>query len=144
MDHELIIRRDRAQATLDAYMQRPFGWGTGDCGQMALDHLAQFPKLEKAVAKVRQTLGTYNTALGAKRAIGRLGFETLAEQLDALGLERIPPASALNSDIIAGPSVGAMDALTVYLGNGAVVGFVEEAPRYFERTDATLSQRQNP
>jgi hypothetical protein len=48
--------------------------------------------------------------------------------LDALGLERIAPASAILGDIIAGPSVGAMDALTVYLGNGAVVGFVEEAP----------------
>ncbi|WBO23926.1 DUF6950 family protein [Sphingomonas abietis] len=128
MDHHLIVRRDAAQATLDAYMERPFAWGTGDCGQMALDHLAQFTKLATPIAAVRAKLGAYNTAIGARRAIGRLGFASLAEQLDALGLEQIAPASAWVGDIVAGPSVGAMDALTVYLGNGVVVGFVEESP----------------
>lgn len=129
MDHHLIVRRDAAQATLDAYMEKPFGWGDGDCGQMALRHLEQFPKLAKAIRAVRAKLGVYNTAIGARRAISRLGFTSLAEQLDALpGVERIAPAFAWTGDIIAGPSVGAMDALTVYLGNGVVVGFVEEAP----------------
>ncbi len=128
MDHELIVRRDCAQLTLDAIMELPFAWGTGDCGLMALDHLERFPKVAAAIPAIRARLGTYNTALGACRAIGRLGVTSLAEQLDALGLERIAPAQALTGDIIAGPSVGPMDALTVYLGNGVVVGFVEEAP----------------
>jgi len=129
MTHHLVVRRDHAQATLDAYMEKPFGWGDGDCGQMALSHLEQFPKLTKAIGAIRAKLGVYNTAIGARRAIGRLGFTSLADQLDHLdGMERISPACAWTGDIIAGPSVGAMDALTVYLGNAVVVGFVEEAP----------------
>lgn len=123
MTHALITRRDAAQATLDRFMDQPFAWGTADCAQMIGWHLQQL-----GIVTGGEQAGTYSTAIGAKRALARMGVTSLAEQLDRLGFERIAPARALAADIIALPSEGALDAIAIALGNGTIFGFHESAP----------------
>src|SRR3546814_11264485 len=87
-------RRRATRATTDRFRVQPFTWGKNDCVRMVAFHLRKLgyrPKLAKA--------GSYSSALGAKRALARSGFETIGQALDALGLERIAPAMALLGDI---------------------------------------------
>src|SRR3546814_20753490 len=74
-------RRRATQATADRFRDQPFTWGKNDCVRMVAFHLRKLgyrPKLAKA--------GSYSSALGAKRALARSGFETIGQALDALGL----------------------------------------------------------
>ena len=92
---QLTLRRDAAQATIDAFLGKPFQWGKYDCarlGAFALKQLGYKPNLSRG--------GYYRNALGAQRALTRLGFADLAEALDDLGLPRITPAAALPGDIV--------------------------------------------
>ena len=122
-DHALIRRRDAAQVTLDRYLDKPFRWGEFDCGRMVAHHLRQFG-IPAGLGKA----GRYTTAIGARRALQRLGVGSIAEQLDRLGLARIAPAAALIGDLIAMPSEGPLDALAIAVGNGRVLGFHELTP----------------
>jgi hypothetical protein len=122
-DHPLILRRDRTQATMDHFIDKPFAWGRFDCAKMIAWHLRQF-----GVTAPISRAKPYTTALGARRALARLGISSLAEQLDKLCLMRIAPAMALVGDIVAMPSEGDMDALSIALGNGAVLGYAQDAP----------------
>lgn len=119
---EMIRRVAAAQATLDKYKGHPFHFGSRDCAQLVAFHLRKMghkPKLAKA--------GRYSSALGAKKALKRLGFETLAEAMDANGFERIPPAAAIVGDVIEMPGLEGPGALTVCMGNGRVVGYHQDA-----------------
>lgn len=117
----LIARRDAAQATLDRFGGVPFGYGHHDCARMVMFHLAQLgiaPKLPKAAR--------YASALGARKALKRLGHDDLPAMIDAYGFERIAPASAIVGDLIALPAVDPMGAITIALGNGRVIGYHED------------------
>jgi len=119
----LISRVAAAQATLDRFKDEPFQWGRKDCVRMAAFHLRQLgyrPKLGKA--------GSYSSALGARRALARAGYDSLAAALDDLGLERTPPAAALVGDIVQGASGDAFGAIGVVLGNGRILGYQEDLP----------------
>lgn len=118
----MIVRRDAAQATLDKFGGVAFGYGHHDCAQMVAFHLRKLgyrPKLTKA--------GRYSAALGATKALKRLGHETLAAAMDAHGFERIPPAATLVGDVMEMEGVDGPGALVVVLGNGRVLGYHEEA-----------------
>lgn len=111
-----------AQATLDRFQGRPFAFGKDDCARMVLFHLRQIglkPRNAKA--------GSYSTLLGARRALARAGFATLAEAIDAQGLLRIPPAAAVVGDLLMMPGVDDFGALAVALGNGRVIAWHEDA-----------------
>lgn len=89
---------------------------------MAAFHLKQMghkPQLAKA--------GSYSSALTARAALKRTGFDTLAAAIDGLGLPRIAPAEAWVGDIVMGDSGDVFGAIGVMLGNGAMIGFHEEA-----------------
>lgn len=119
----VIVRRvAAAQATLDQFQGRPFAFGSDDCARMVVFHLRQFG-LKPRIAKA----GSYSTLLGARRALARAGFATLADAVDAQGLLRIPPAAAVVGDLLMMPGVDDFGALAVALGNGRVLGWHEDA-----------------
>lgn len=121
--HPMDRRVQLTAATKDHFVGRDFRWGVCDCARIAAWHLRQFghsPQIAKA--------GSYKTALGAAAALKRLGHSTLADALDAIGLPRIAPAEAWVGDIVMGESGDVFGALGIYLGNGAMLGFHEDAP----------------
>jgi hypothetical protein len=111
-----------AQRTLDAFKEHEFEWGRYDCGQMVFYHLR---RLGRRVAFA--PVGSYDSALGAKRVLKAAGVETMAGLLDKWGLPRIAPAAALVGDLIQLPGDADIGALTVYVGNGRVLGYHESA-----------------
>jgi hypothetical protein len=117
----LLRRRDATQATLDRFKGKPFTWGKWDCAQMALFHLRGMGH-EVRLAKV----GAYNSALGAKRAIRRLGFDNLVAAMDSR-FPRIAPAEAVAGDMLALPADAGLGAIVVALGNGAAIGWHQDA-----------------
>lgn len=121
MTPPLILRRDAAAATKARFDGRTFKWSSNDCVRMAAFHLRKLgykPVMPKA--------GTYHTPLGAMKALRAAGFERLEDALAATGLTPIAPAQALVGDIVALPGEGDLwPALTVALGNGRVLGFME-------------------
>lgn len=121
--HEMVRRVAAAQKTYDRFKDQPFGWGTADCGRIIAFHLRQFGR-KPGLAR----FGSYKTAIGARAALKRGGFETIGEVLDAMGLSRIAPAEAVVGDIVQGDSGDPFGAFAIYLGNGAMLGFHEDAP----------------
>jgi hypothetical protein len=119
----LVRRTEITQATLDRFIGKSFAYGRADCVQMAAFHL-------KAMGHtvLLSKGGQYRSALGAGKAIRRAGYASLAEALDAMGLERIPPAAALPGDIIAIPTAAKLECLMIVLGNGRALGWVDEVP----------------
>ncbi|WP_230770713.1 DUF6950 family protein [Sphingomonas sp. Leaf4] len=117
-----MIRRQQAtQAAVDRFQGKPFEWGRYDCVRLAafmLREMGHRPGLGRA--------GSYKTAKGAVGALRRAGYATLAEAMDGLGLQRIPPAAALPGDIVMVPSDGAWSgSLMVAVGNGRTIGWAE-------------------
>lgn len=119
---EMLRRQRAAQATVDRFRAAPFVYGKNDCARLAAFALRQMghkPGLAKA--------GSYSNALGAARALKRLGHDDLASALDALGLLRIPPIAALPGDLIMVPGEGPFGgAIAVAVGNGRVLGYHED------------------
>ncbi|BBD01832.1 DUF6950 family protein [Sphingobium sp. YG1] len=117
-----LERRHAAiEATMARYRGRPFAWGRVDCAKMAAFHLKKlgFPiSISKA--------GSYSSAIGAKRAIGRMGYDNLTDLLDGLGLTRIPYSRLMLGDIVLAEGHGGVDALGIYASNGHVLGFHED------------------
>jgi hypothetical protein len=120
---EMIRRQQAAQAAVDRFKGQPWELGKNDCVRMAafvLRKMGHRPQLGKA--------GSYKTGAGALLALKRAGYDTLADALDGLGLERIAPAAARVADIVMIPGEAPLDgALTVAVGNGRVLGFHEDA-----------------
>jgi hypothetical protein len=121
--HIMTRRVAAAQATLDHFEGKPFAWGSCDCSRIIAWHLRKLGH-KPGVAR----FGNYRTALGARAALTRGGFASLADVIDAIGLPRIAPAAALVGDIVQGESGDPFGAMGIYLGNGAMLGFHEDAP----------------
>lgn len=119
---EMLRRQRAAQATVDRFRSVPFAYGKNDCARLAAFVLRQMghkPGLAKA--------GSYSSALGAARALKRLGHDDLASALDALGLLRIPPIAVLPGDLIMVPGEGPFGgAIAMAVGNGRVLGYHED------------------
>ena len=123
MDDPLIRRVAAAQKTLDKWSVRPMKLGTSDCVRMAADHLRRLGYKVKLPPS-----GSYRTVNSALKALKARGYETLSEALDAMGLERIAPASAIVGDILMLPAVDRLGALVVCMGNGRACGYHEDVP----------------
>lgn len=119
----MVKRVAAAQATIDAFNGRLFRWGSHDCGRLVahtLRGLGVNPKLTR--------FGRYTSALGATRAIRKLGFADMAEVIDAFAFPRIAPAQMLPGDI-AGyrhPTQEMSVSLVIAVGGARVLGFMEE------------------
>src|SRR3546814_9900413 len=115
-----IERRHAAtEATLAKYRDQPFKWGRYDCARV-IAHQAKKLGHKVSLAKA----GSYSSALGAKRALAKVGYATLSEALDA-HLPRIAPASALLGDIIEIAGDGPLGSMGVYVGNGSICCYHE-------------------
>jgi len=116
-----MTRVKAAQACIDRFNGKTYEPGKRDCWRLFLHLLHQLGRSVPAARRVR-----YSTETGAYRALRKAGFECLADAVDSLGFERIPPARAMAGDLVAVPSgedaFGC--ALTVAVGNGRVFGFL--------------------
>jgi hypothetical protein len=119
----IMVRRvAAAQATLDRFQGRPFAFGKDDCARMAVFHLRKLglrPRIARA--------GSYSSLLGARRALARAGFTSLAEAVDGQGLARTEPAATVVGDLLMIPGVDDFGALAVAMGNGRVLMWHEDA-----------------
>lgn len=110
-----------AQACIDRFAGKAYAPGKRDCARLAC-HLLH--KIGKGVPFLKGH--SWTTEAGAVRVLRRLGFADIMEAVDALGLERIAPARAMAGDIVALPAEGPFGcALTVAVGNGRLLGFLE-------------------
>jgi hypothetical protein len=88
-----LVRRQRALVeTTKAFANTPFDLGSADCAKLVAFHLVAMG--HKGVPEPEP----YSSALGATRALKRLGFKTLEGLFDSL-LPRIAPAFMLPGDI---------------------------------------------
>lgn len=116
-----LERRHAAiEATMARYRDRPFRWGSVDCAKVAAFHLKRLG-YKISISKA----GSYSSPLGARRAIKRMGYDTLPLLLDGLGLTRIPYSRLLLGDVVEleGAAPGAIG---LYAGNGNIFGFHED------------------
>lgn len=88
-------------------------WGESDCLHFAVDAARAAGRSD-----LRARLPNYSTELGARRALKRLGFETLTDLMDDWA-QRIPSARALPGDITFEPAPG-LGAFGVVVGADAV------------------------
>lgn len=111
------------EATMTRYRDRPFAWGRVDCAKVAAFHLKKLGH-KILISKA----GSYSSSLGAARALKRLGYTTLADMADGLGLPQIAPARMLLGDIAELEADTPMGAIGIYAGNGNLFGFHEDFP----------------
>lgn len=119
---EMELRRRAVQATADQFNGIPFKWGSFDCGIMVLSHMRRIGNPLPV-----DGLGEWKSAIGAKRAVKRLGFDTMDAFLDA-NLKRIPPAAARLGDVLSFEAEASVGGLGINIGNGAVLCYHEDAP----------------
>lgn len=124
IDQPHMVRRvDAAQATLEQFRDKPFRLGQHDCVRLVAAHLRRLGYQVRLPSK-----GSYATPRSALKALRDRGFETVADAIDSMGLERIPVATALVGDIVCGAAEDPLGALGVMLGNGRIVGYHEDLP----------------
>ena len=121
MTNPMVRRVAAVEATIKRFEGRPLKLGRDDCARMAAFCLR---KLGVKASLIKA--GTYSSEVGARRAMKKLGFASLIDAVDSVGLPRIAPAMALPGDIIAMPlEEEGQVALAVAVGNGRVLGFWE-------------------
>lgn len=120
MTHPLERRRRATQATIDRFDGHPFEWGKFDCAKMVAHQLRG---LRRPIPYAKA--GRYADALGAARALKRLGHDTLGSLLDSK-FEAIPPAACLLGDIIEFEADNPLGAMGIALGNNAAFMYHEE------------------
>ena len=116
---DLIARHRVTAETVKRWQGRAFAWGKADCVRLVVCHLGRCG-LPSPLGKA----GTWGSAVGAAKALQRMGHASVADALDALGLPRITPARAMVGDIVALPSEDHFDALGIVLGNGRVLAWI--------------------
>lgn len=117
---ELELRVAATSATFDRFHGKPLVLGKTDCARMLVFHLKQLG----FKASLLQG-GSYSTAVGARRALKRLGVTSLSEIMDR-HFPRIAPAEARTGDILCVAGEGGMgDAMQVKLHRNNVLGFLD-------------------
>ncbi|RYD63238.1 MAG: hypothetical protein EOP58_11770 [Sphingomonadales bacterium] len=110
---------DRARATgtvIERFRDKPFAWDTtGNC--IHLSH-----KQAKALKVKVPTVPKFRTPLGARKALKKMGFDTLEGLMDSM-FPRIAPARMIVGDIGMVPGEAPFNALVVSVGGGKVVGW---------------------
>lgn len=121
--HQMVRRTNAVAATIARYEGKAFAWGSVDCAKMAAFHFRQMGHHQNmGLSKA----GSYKTALSAKRALARLGHDSLPQAIDALGFARIAPAEALPGDLLQLAGEHDLAALGVVVGNGRTFAFHED------------------
>lgn len=130
-------KRAAAQACIDRFNRKPYAPGKRDCVRLAahlLHHVGHGVPLLKGHRWTSET--------GGLRVMRRLGFACLVDAVDATGLERIAPARAVTGDLVALPAEGPFGcALTVAVGNGRLLGFLDGRCQVVEPKDFVAAWR---
>lgn len=119
--HPMLKRQAATRACMDRFAFKPMEAGKRDCGKLAALAMHKGGRNAKLL-----NASKHKTMAGAVKYIRKAGFKDLLELMDATGLERIAPASALPNDIIAlasEPGDGFGCSLCVALDNGRVLAF---------------------
>ncbi|WP_336974160.1 DUF6950 family protein [Sphingobium aromaticiconvertens] len=112
---DLIRRADATRKTLAKYRRRAFDWrGRSTCIHLARYHLRNMGHTPPPVPDFR-------SALGARRALDRLGFADLAALFDSM-LPRIAPAAMLVGDLAVLQGDEGFDSIVVSAG-GKLLGY---------------------
>lgn len=127
-----------AQACIDRFNGKAYDPGKRDCAALVRHLLHQAGRGVPFLKGQR-----WSTEAGALRVMRRLGFSCLADGVDALGLQRIPPLAARAGDIVALPCDGGPwgCALTVAVGNGRVFGFLGGVGQVMQPNDYVCAWR---
>jgi len=110
----MILRASVTEATRKKFSNRPFQYGSVDCIRMArfqaqgLGHTLPRPP-------------RYTTAIGAVRAVKKLGHDDIDAMLSTF-FPRIAPAAARIGDLVTGEGDGGIDAVFVNAGR-KLMGF---------------------
>ena len=120
--NQLQRRVAAAQAAVNKFEGQEFVWGKVDCF-----HIVAFTLKELGSPLKRAKLGSYSTPAGAKRVLKNLGYDSLESALNDQ-LVPIGAASVLPADIVGLPGEENLLALGIALGNGRVLGMVEDHP----------------
>lgn len=105
------------------YRDRPFAWGKVDCAKVVAYHLKQLGYPIRI-----SSIGSYTSALSAKRRLAAQGYANLGEMADGIGLTRIPYARMLLGDVVELEGDDPIGSLFLYAGNGNIFGFHELHP----------------
>lgn len=122
--HEMLKRASVTQACMDRFAGKPLDWKARHCGKLAAHALHGMGRSARLLNACRA-----GTARGSALYLKRTGFASLADLMDATGLERIPPAAARPADIVALPTFDGDPfgcSLTVALDNGRLLGFLPD------------------
>ena len=119
MSHDIVIRMEAVQAAADKFVDKPLEWGRIDCVKLAA------LVMRKQGVPVRLLKGVrYTNPETALRKMRKMGFDDLNAAMDATGLARIAPASAIVGDIVSARSETTFgQALLVVAGSGRLLGF---------------------
>lgn len=113
-------RMRAAEACRLRFQGKAYKPGTRDCPLMALH------ALRKVGVPVPWAKGLkWKTEAEGLRVLKDLGFKSLIEAVDSLGLPRVPPAMALAADLVALPTSHQLGALAVCMGNGNLLAFTD-------------------
>lgn len=112
----LVERQAATEKTRLKYRGRQWSWGQNDCIRMARSHLINMGHRPPALPQ-------YRSAIGARRALTKAGFETLEDLFDSL-LVRINPAEMLLGDIALTRGTEQFDATWICVGL-KLMGWIE-------------------
>lgn len=115
----LAQRAAVTQATWDKYRGKPFDWKGATCVHVLRSHL-------RAMGHKPPKMPSFQSPVGARRALKAMGADDLAGLMRGLGLMEILPAEMIVGDIAILPGDEAFEALTICAGN-KFMGFQEEA-----------------
>ena len=113
----MTILHDRALRTtsvLERFREKPFSWvTTANCIHLGRAQLVAFDYAPPPIPMFR-------SPIGARRALRKRGFDTMAALLDTM-LAPIAPASMLLGDFALLPGLAPFQALGIYDGHGSVM-----------------------
>lgn len=115
----LAQRAAVTQATWDKYRGRAFDWKGATCVHVLRFHL-------RAMGHRPPKMPAFQSPIGAKRALMKMGAGNLTELMSNLGLMEIGAAEMIVGDVAILPGDDNFDALTICAGN-KFMGFHEQA-----------------
>lgn len=117
---ELELRVAATEATFTRFHGQPLVLGKTDCARMVAFHLRQVG-FKASLLKA----GAYSTEMGARRALRRMGVQSVSEIMDR-HFPRIAPAEARTGDVLCGPGDGGMgDAMAIRLHRHNALAFLD-------------------
>lgn len=144
----LIVRMEAAQAVVDRFNGKAIQFGERDCIQMGALNLRRmgYANPLKGSRPYRGAVGGLRSLAVAMARVGGPKGGSIADLLDAMGFERIPPAAALAADLIGYPADDPWPvALGVAVGNGRAIAYdIDGIARVGEITPAIAAWRVEP